>query len=192
LTPEGKVSTTVDKENASDIGFSQVNVYQNRNLINYLLKKLNATPDSSILDLYCGSGNFTIPIADQFLSLQIVGVDNNKTAIGDAKKKVQKRELNIQFHCDDVLDYLKTNSQKCDIVIIDPPRIGCDQKVLELIAKKLPQTIVYISCNPMTFNRDVNRLHKFMPDLKILEAKPFDMFPHTEHCELIALMELAN
>ena len=134
----------------------------------------------NILDLYCGCGSIGIYVNN---NNKILGVEINKSAVEDAEenKKINKLS-NVDFICGD--SSIKTNF-KPDIVIVDPPRSGLNKKTIDNIIKLKPKKIIYVSCNPMTLVRDLNKFELY----NILELTPFDMFPNTKHVECVTLLE---
>ena len=144
-----------------------------------------------VLDTYCGIGTIGL-IASKNVS-EVIGVEIVKDAIKDAKSNANINKINnAHFVLADASDFrvdLAKTSEKMDVVFVDPPRKGCDEKFLSSIMKLSPKKIVYISCNPSTLARDLGIL-KEKYDIK--EIQPVDMFPHTYHIETIALLHLKN
>ena len=122
---------------------------------------------------------------------KVIGVEIVKDAIKDAKSNASLNNINnANFVLADASDFmvdLAKTSEKIDVVFVDPPRKGCDEKFLSSIVKLSPDRIVYISCNPSTLARDLGILKE---KYDILEIQPVDMFPHTHHVETIALLHL--
>lgn len=165
--------------------FTQVNSAQNKNLRAAVVAAIMTKP-SWILDLYCGAGNLTIPLAKQFPDAQIIGVEMNAAAIERAK--IQFKEFkNVEWHAVDVARFLKSFRPKGDVgvIVLDPPRVGASKDVIEALTIKSASQIVYVSCNPMTFARDAERILKIRKSWK-MTVEGFDMFPQTEHVELVA------
>ena len=140
--------------------------------------------NSSVLDLYCGTGSIGIYVSSKCSS--VFGVEINKSAIVDANRNKEINKVNnIDFRCGDVENIIKENNSY-DYIIVDPPRSGLSAKTREILLKIDCKKIIYVSCNPMTLVRDVK-------DLKeryiFKEITLFDMFPNTYHCESITVLE---
>lgn len=165
--------------------FYQVNPQQMHQL--YECIKIYAEIDKSttIIDLYCGVGSIALYLARDAGSL--IGVEIVANAIADAKKNAQENKLdNVEFICSDVKTFA-THFQKtqrhCDVVIVDPPRKGCDIQTLQSIVNIAPQKLIYVSCDPATLARDVAYLTKH--GFQVAKICGVDMFPHTYHIETI-------
>jgi 23S rRNA (uracil1939-C5)-methyltransferase len=185
IRSDGSSVTMLEQRDPEEALFSQVNTAQNAQLIRLMLENIDGTPDW-IFDLYCGSGNLTVPLAEKFPDAKITAVDLSRASIQRAPK------LNhVEFVAGDVVEVLgrlrKQNGS--GLVVLDPPRTGCDARVLEQVRRLQPKQIVYVSCNPSTFARDVERLLDGGHRLKSVQA--LDMFPQTEHVELVAALSLS-
>jgi 23S rRNA (uracil1939-C5)-methyltransferase len=169
-------------------GFSQVNSRQNVNMQKYVLKALeNPDAGQKLLDLYCGSGNFSFPIAD--LGWDVYGVDLNKAGIEAAVATAASTRRKIYFKkrdCAAEARDLAMQNKNFDAILLDPPRTGADETLWDSIKILSPKKLIYVSCNPATFARDWARL-RAKTSLKLISVQPFDMFPQTFHVELIAL-----
>lgn len=165
--------------------FNQANHYINEKMVSYVVEFLENTNLKSILDLYCGTGNFSIPISK--FAKKVDGVDIDKISISLANKNAKLNEItNIRFHNEKVERSLKRPQQKYyDLVLLDPPRNGVKEIIQSLIKLK-PKYIIYISCNPTTLSRDIKDL--VHAGYKIIKIKPFDMFPQTFHIETVAIL----
>lgn len=148
-----------------------------------------AKPDSkNILDLYCGAGTIGLSMAKRAKS--IMGVEIVEAAVADAKENARENGIkNARFICADAAlaaENLRREGYKADVVILDPPRKGCEQKLLETVAFAFaPKRIVYVSCSPATLARDTAYLTE--NGYKLLEYTPVDLFPRTAHVETVAL-----
>lgn len=166
--------------------FGQVNTAQNLKLREAVVSAAGFNPDW-IFDLYCGSGNLTEPLARQFPKTPITAIELSRSAI--LKAKELHPHLNIDWRAGDVaLEIKKMNREKVSgsgLVVVDPPRAGLAREVIEAILKLAPKQIVYVSCNPTTFARDAEHFLTARPEWKA-EVQGFDMFPQTEHVELVA------
>ncbi len=169
-------------------GFCQVNLQQNVNLINYVLQKCGDVSTRTILDLFCGMGNFSIPLALSARSL--LGIEGQGAAIRCAKKNSLTAELDnthfIKGTIHQVCGQLTKENKQYDIIILDPPRQGIPG-LTPLLASLTDKKILYISCDPATLCRDLADLcnHGF----KLKEVQPVDMFPQTHHIETVAVLE---
>ncbi|MEW5009989.1 MAG: 23S rRNA (uracil(1939)-C(5))-methyltransferase RlmD [Cycloclasticus sp.] len=169
--------------------FVQVNVEINRKMINRALETLQLNEGDKVLDLFCGLGNFTLPMAR--VAGQVTGVEGSDDLIKRAKQNADKNGLsNVDFHVANLMEELPNDdwiNKKYNKVLIDPPRLGA-KEILHYLPKWGAKQVLYISCNPSTLARDaaimVNELGYTMK-----KAGVMDMFPHTSHVESIALFE---
>ena len=168
--------------------FLQVNHAQTERLYSLALDLLQPQKTETALDLYCGMGSITLTLAQAVKS--VVGIECVPEAIEDAKVNARENGItNTSFLCgnaEDILpDYCKTHSP--DIMVMDPPRKGCDPLVLSAIRSTGIRRLVYISCNPATLARDLKLL--CADDRFTLQTiQPVDMFPHTGHVETVCLL----
>lgn len=167
--------------------FIQVNAKMNEKMIAQTMDLLNINTDDVILDLFCGLGNFTLPLATQVK--EVVGIEGEKTLVERADHNAQLNKLeNISFHVADLRrnhensEWFKKEYTK---VLIDPPRSGA-WEVLPLIAQTKADTLLYVSCHPASLARDTDRLVNEL-GFKLVKAGVMDMFPHTSHVESMAL-----
>jgi len=174
--------------NISDQSFYQINSHQTEKLYQQALDYAQLTGDEIVLDTYCGIGTIAIYMDEN--ARHVYGVEVVPSAINDANQNATKNQLeNTTFVCgkaEEVILKWKAEGIRPDVVMVDPPRKGCDETFLETILELNPKRIVYISCNPSTQQRDAHILnHQY--DLK--EITPVDMFPQTTHIETVALFE---
>lgn len=169
--------------------FTQVNASLNRLMVAHALELLALTKDDLVLDLFCGLGNFSLPIARHCAKL--IGIEGSETMVERAKMNAKVNEItNAEFFCAD-LEQISALSvllgQRFTKLLIDPPRCGA-LEIVKQIEKLNPKRIVYVSCNPATLARDSDILvnHK---GYRLRAAGVMDMFPHTAHVESIALFE---
>lgn len=169
-------------------GFCQVNQKQNENLIQLMLEWTNISPKNRVLDLYCGMGNFSLPLSMK--AKEVVGMDSQRSAIRSAIRNMRLAEIeNCRFEKQSALDGAKTlikNKESFDIVLLDPPRQGC-AVVVPYLSELVTKQIVYISCDPATLVRDLDQLVRV--GFNIQRMKVVDMFPQTHHLEVVALLE---
>jgi 23S rRNA (uracil1939-C5)-methyltransferase len=167
--------------------FTQVNPYINRQMVNRAIALLDPQPHDNILDLFCGLGNFTIPIA-QYCK-KITGVEVDEAMVHRGYHNAEHNKIkNIEFHAADLakdISNMAFAKQKYDKILLDPPRTGALELMPYFKAFNAPR-VVYVSCNPATLARDVGEL---VQQGYILEKVGImDMFPHTSHVESIALL----
>jgi 23S rRNA (uracil747-C5)-methyltransferase len=139
-----------------------------------------------ILDLYCGVGAFSLTACAHAQSVTGIDISGNAIACADEAARRNHRH-NTQFLCRslDQFTAAELTSQNCDAIICNPPRRGLDTASVSLIQSVKPRLLLYSSCNPVTLQRDV-RLMAGACDLEQLQ--PFDMFPYTDHFEVLALL----
>ena len=175
------------KVRISPLSFYQVN----RDMAEQLYKKAAEYAEcenKNVLDLYCGAGTIGLSMAKRAKS--IVGVEIIPEAVEDAKINAQNNGIeNARFICADATGaatLLKNEGYKPDVVIVDPPRKGCDEALLETIANGFsPERVVYVSCDSATLARDAKILEE--KGYKLIEYTPVDLFPRTAHCEVAAI-----
>lgn len=171
--------------------FFQVNPYTTNLLYKKALELCNLTGKETVFDLYCGIGTISLFLAQN--AKKVIGVEIVPEAIEDAKENAKLNSFtNAEFYCgaaETVCPALIKTGEKADIVVVDPPRKGCDEALLEAIGKMKPEKIVYVSCNVATLARDAKILHeKYGYELN--EAFPFDQFPHSMHVEAVACFNM--
>ena len=172
------------KVRISPLSFYQVN----HDMAELLYKKSAdyAKPDGkTVLDLYCGAGTIGLSMAKR--AKRIIGVEIVPEAIEDAKFNAAENGLdNVEFVCSDAASASKVLTDRDirpDVIILDPPRKGCSADLLETVANEfLPETIVYVSCDPATLARDIKILSE--KGYRLVEYTPFDLFPRTSHVEV--------
>ncbi|MFT5727179.1 MAG: 23S rRNA (uracil1939-C5)-methyltransferase [Desulforhopalus sp.] len=169
-------------------GFCQVNLEQNKTMIETVLNFCNIGPEDSVLDLYCGMGNFAIPISA--LAQSVFGIEGQGSSIRCAKYNAATAQaINATFKKQPVhkgCETLIEKGERFDCIIIDPPRQGAPELAAQL-SKLCSKRLVYISCDPATLCRDLNALTKEGFSIKAIQ--PLDMFPQTHHIESVVLLE---
>ena len=182
------------KYRISPLSFYQVNPVQTRRLYATALEFAGLTGGETVWDLYCGIGTISLFLAQK--AKKVYGVEIVPQAIDDAKENaVLNSTDNAEFFvgaAEDVLPakYAADPSMRADVIVVDPPRKGCDEALLECITKLEPEKIVYVSCDPATLSRDVKYLEQHGYALKMV--RPCDMFPQTSHVETVVLLTRQN
>lgn len=168
-------------------GFAQVHQLQNSTMLS-VIRRLGAFASTEqFLDLYCGNGNFSLPLAAEVSS--VVGIEGNADSIRAAEHNRDLNNVaNAQFFCDDVASGVRRlvdQGRRFDTVLLDPPRAGAGDTVLD-IARLLPNKIIYVSCDPSTLARDCGLLSGC--GYTVVRSVPVDMFPQTYHLESVTLL----
>lgn len=170
------------------LDFTQVNADINQQMVQRAIEWLALTPDDRVLDLFCGLGNFTLPIARH--AKEVVGVEGSETMVLRGRENAEHNQLtNTAFYGADLqADFTKADWAKegFDKILIDPPRSGA-LDVVRYLPKFGAKKIVYVSCNPATLSRDAGILVEH--GYRMVKAGVMDMFPHTTHVESMALFE---
>lgn len=169
--------------------FFQVNRAQAERLYAAAIEMAKLTGNETVWDLYCGAGSITLPLARY--AGHVIGVEIVGDAIADARVNAKAAGVeNVTFHAgatEDVAPALLKAHGAPDVVVLDPPRKGCDAAVLHTIARAAPKRVVYVSCNPATLARDIKCLCENGYTMEM--AQPVDMFAWTGHVECVALLE---
>ena len=164
--------------------FFQVNRFLTKNLYNEVLKEVKKKNPNKVLDLYTGTGTIGIYVSEY--AKKIIGIDSNGSNIKNANKNKELNNVkNIEFICDKVENRIN-EFNNIDLIIVDPPRAGLDPKTKDYLKEIKPDTIIYVSCDPVTLARDLKELKDIY---NIKSIKPFNMFPRTYHCESIAVLD---
>lgn len=169
--------------------FFQVNTVQAEVLYNQAVKYAGLTGSETVIDAYCGTGTITLFLARK--AAKVYGIEIVEPAILDARKNaVNNNVANVEFMVGDavqVMPRLFKQGIRPDVIVVDPPRAGCEQKVLETFVNMEPKRIVYVSCNPASLARDLAVLAE--KGYVVKEVQPVDMFSMTFHVESVALIE---
>jgi len=168
-------------------GFAQVHQAQNLAMLS-VIRRLGAfAPTELLLDLYCGNGNFSLPLAAEVAS--VIGIEGNADSIRAAEYNRELNKVaNARFFCDDVTAgvlRLIEEGQKFDTVLLDPPRSGAGDAVAGIVRLQ-PNKIIYVSCDPSTLARDCGLLSGC--GYRVVTSVPIDMFPQTYHLESVTLL----
>ena len=176
------------KYEISPHSFFQINPYQTEKLYNKALELADIGENDNVMDLYCGIGTISLSAAKKAKS--VIGVEIVEQAILNARKNAEENGIkNVTFYASDaseIVPKLIDSGENPDIVILDPPRKGSDEKTLASIIKANPKRIVYVSCNPATLARDL----RFLEDngYKTKSVCGVDMFSQTMHIESVAIL----
>lgn len=169
--------------------FYQINPSQTEKLYNTAMKMADIKKNDIIIDTYCGIGTITLLAAQQ--SNRVFGIEINKQAVRNAIKNAKINNLkNTQFITGDagkVMIDMAKEKVPVDVVFMDPPRAGSDEKFLSAVVKLKPKKVVYISCNPETQARDLAYLKTY--GYKVDQLVGVDMFPHTGHVETVVRIQ---
>ncbi|OMF47034.1 23S rRNA (uracil(1939)-C(5))-methyltransferase RlmD [Paenibacillus peoriae] len=168
--------------------FYQVNPVQTEVLYSKTVEYAGLTGKETVIDAYCGIGTISLFLAQH--ADQVYGVEIVKEAIDDARSNALLNEMrNVKFEVgasEDVIPAWKEQGITADVIVVDPPRKGCDPRLLDTILEMKPERVVYVSCNPSTLARDLRILED--GGYKTVEVQPVDMFPHTVHVECCSLL----
>lgn len=170
----------------SPLSFFQVNPVQTEVLYNKALEYAELKENDTVFDIYCGIGSISLFLAQK--ATKVYGIEIVEDAIKDAKINAKLNNLNnVEFYvgkAEEVVPKMYSEGKTANVVVVDPPRKGCDEKVLYTIVSMKPDRVVYVSCNPSTLARDLAYLDE--RGYKCVEIQPVDMFPHTMHVECCA------
>ena len=189
LWGEGFITDVIEglRFRISPFSFFQVNPMQTKVLYSKVLEYAGLDGTQTVLDLFCGIGTISLYLARS--AKFVYGVEEVQQAVQDAQANAKLNNmLNVSFICDDATTVFEKlpSGKKIDVVVVDPPRKGCEPKLLEGVLRLSPERIIYVSCNPATLARDVKQLAQ--GGYELIEAQPVDMFPHTGHVETVVLL----
>lgn len=169
--------------------FFQVNSEQAEKLYNKALEFAAPREDEIVADVYCGTGTLSLYLARH--ARKVYGIEIVPEAIADARKNaLENKCANAEFFLGDAAEKLPELAARGimpAVILLDPPRAGCEERVLEAVALAQPRRIVYVSCNPASLARDLARLAA--RGYRTLVVQPVDLFPHTAHVECVCLVE---
>ena len=173
------------KFHISPLSFFQVNPVQTEVLYGKALEYAALTGSETVFDLYCGIGTISLFLSEK--AKMVYGVEVMEDAVNDARRNAEINNIkNVEFmagQVEKVIPVLYSQGIKADVVVLDPPRKGCDEELLRTITDMQPQRVVYVSCNPATLARDLKYLGE--NGYKTVEVQPVDMFPWTTHVECV-------
>ena len=179
-----------EKFKISPLSFFQTNSYQLNDFISEILNYANIKDEETVWDLYCGTGSISLPASRK--AKKIIGIELFEGSIEDAKVNAELNGINnCEFYASDLhkkeIPSLLKDLDHPDLVILDPPRAGSHDNLLNHLKEIKPKRIIYVSCNPTTQARDCKKLEDLY---RIKKIRPVDMFPQTYHIESIAELEL--
>ncbi len=191
ISGSGELTIEVDQPplrlNYAAGGFAQINLEQNRQLLDAVIAAAKLTGNERIIDLYCGMGNFSLPLARR--AKQVFGVEDYSPSIEMARRNAARNGIsNVDFYARAAEGALTTfgREDKFDLLLLDPPRSGASAVMQELLKIAVPR-ILYVSCDAQTLARDL----KILLDngYRLLASQPFDLFPQTHHVESLTVLE---
>jgi len=175
----------------SPLSFLQVNPLQTEVLYEEALKMADITDEDTVFDVYCGIGTISLFLADH--AKEVYGIEIVEDAIEDAKKNMVRNYIdNVHFlagPAEELVPKLYKQGIQADVVVLDPPRKGCEQDVLDTLLAMAPRKIVYVSCKASTLARDLKILSE---KYRVECVQPVDLFPHTTHIENVAKLVLKD
>jgi 23S rRNA (uracil1939-C5)-methyltransferase len=174
----------------SALSFYQVNPVQTKVLYDKALEYTGLDGEETVIDAYCGIGTISLFLAQK--ARKVFGVEVVPEAIEDAKRNAELNGItNAEFAAGEaevVIPKWYKEGNAADVLVVDPPRKGCDEALLQTIIEMRPKKVVYVSCNPATLARDLRILED--GGYRTVEVQPVDMFPQTTHCEAVAKIVL--
>ena len=181
------------KFNISPKSFFQVNPVQTKKMYDTALEYAGLTGNETVWDLYCGIGSISLFLAKS--AKKVFGVEIIPDAIKDAKNNAKINDIeNTEFFVgksEEVFpEYYRKNGGYAEVIVVDPPRKGCDEVLLKTIVSMRPERMVYVSCDSATLARDIHYMNEHGYKLKKVQA--FDNFPFSEHVETVVLMSKVN
>lgn len=176
------------KFHISPLSFFQVNPVQTEVLYGKALEYAGLTGNETVFDLYCGIGTISLFLSEK--AKRVYGIEVVEDAVKDARRNAAVNGVeNVSFsvgEAERVIPEMYAQGIKADVVVLDPPRKGCDEGLLRTITEMQPERVVYVSCNPATLARDLMYLEEH--GYSAVEAQPVDMFPWTGHVECCCLL----
>lgn len=172
--------------------FFQVNHSQTLKLYRKIIEYAKMRKDDIVYDLYCGTGSISLQLAEH--SKKVVGIEYIDDAVNDARANARLNHIsNVEFYAGDMAQVLNSDFYKAygkpSVIVLDPPRSGVHPNVIHAIIQSGAERLVYVSCNVHTQTRDIDLLRQFYI---LEEIQPADLFPHTKHCENIAVLKRKN
>lgn len=190
LYGNGTINDSIDDLNftISPETFFQINPLQTEKLYQTAINYAGIQKDEVCFDIYCGIGTISLMAAKN--AKKVYGIEIVEQSIINARENAIKNDINnTEFYAgkaEEVVPRLYKQNIEADVVIVDPPRKGCEQEVIDTIIKMAPKKVIYVSCNPSTLARDIKLLEA--GGYKLKNVQPVDMFPWTVHVETVVLM----
>ena len=167
--------------------FFQLNTLQAENLVENVKKLAKLSSKETVLDAYCGVGAIGLYLAKN--AKEVIGIESNDAAVLAAKDNAKMNKIsNAEFYSGDaskIITDMINKGKTFDVVVLDPPRTGLDNKLLDALHESNIKRIIYVSCNPSTLAKNIDKLSD---KYKINQIIPLDLFPYTSHCECVALL----
>ncbi len=181
IAGSGYITETINgyKYYISPDSFFQTNSYTSPILMNTVINMAGDVSNQTVVDLYCGSGFFSFPLAKK--AKQIIGVESVAGAISDANHSNQLNKTTINF-IQDKSENINLREYQPNILIVDPPRVGLSQTVINSILEVKPKILVYVACDYKRFSENATQLLNYY---SVIDINAIDMFPHTPHVELV-------
>ena len=166
--------------------FFQIYTEQAENVLDLIVERAGLTGNETLLDAYCGIGTFTLPLSKRVK--KGIGIEVHAASVVQARANARLNGINnIEFRTGEVEELLPELEMPIDVVLLDPPRTGCDRAVLDALTALQPAQIIYISCKPATLARDLQILCE-QGNYRLDHVRPADFFPQTAHVECVAFL----
>ncbi|MEM8715553.1 MAG: 23S rRNA (uracil(1939)-C(5))-methyltransferase RlmD [Cyanobacteria bacterium P01_A01_bin.3] len=169
--------------------FFQVYTEQAERLLNWVSSQLTLKGNETLIDAYCGIGTLTLPLAKRVK--QAIGIEVIPNAVQQANRNAKLNGIDNVAFVEGTVEEMLPSLPAADVVLLDPPRKGCERSVLDILMQRTPATLVYISCNPATLARDLDVLVNNGP-FSLDTYQTADFFPQTAHVETAAILHLAD
>jgi 23S rRNA (uracil1939-C5)-methyltransferase len=167
--------------------FFQIYTEQAETVLDLIVRRAQFQGTEILLDAYCGIGTFTLPLSKRVK--RAVGLEVHPASVIQARANARLNGINnVEFRTGEVEELLPELDMQADVVLLDPPRTGCDRSVLDILTAMQPAQIIYISCKPATLARDLQVLCE-QGNYRLTHVQPADFFPQTSHVECIAFLE---
>jgi 23S rRNA (uracil1939-C5)-methyltransferase len=170
--------------------FFQIYTEQAEAVLDMIIDRAGFTGTETLIDAYCGIGTFTLPLSKRVK--RVMGIEVHSASVIQARANARLNGINnIEFRTGEVEELLPALDMQADVVLLDPPRTGCDRAVLDALTEMQPAQIIYISCKPATLARDLQVLCE-QGNYQLTHVQPADFFPQTAHVECVAFLKRAE
>jgi 23S rRNA (uracil1939-C5)-methyltransferase len=170
--------------------FFQIYTEQAETILNLIIDRAGFTGTETLIDAYCGIGTFTLPLSKRVK--RVVGLEVHNSSVVQARANARLNGINnVEFRTGEVEELLPAMEMSADVILLDPPRTGCDRAVLDALTDMQPAQIIYISCKPATLSRDLQVLCE-QGNYQLTHVQPADFFPQTAHVECVAFLTRAE